>query len=100
MQDDLELDKIKQRKEEDRQYNVALAVTRLRNNSDFILLLEDMQMHRPAQLTNSLAGIVKRGESTDTVMEELKALSFFQFYTNQLVANGNSLRESLSQEDE
>lgn len=99
MLDDLELDKMKERAEEDRQCKLATAVIRLRSNADFLLLLEDMQMYRPSQLTNSLAGIVKRGESTDTVMEELKALSFFQLYTNQLVANGNSLRESLAQED-
>lgn len=88
------------RKELDRQYNLGLAVTRLQSNPDFGLLMQDIQLHRPATVTKLLSGLVKNNESIDTVVEELKALSFFQSYLDQLVNNGNSAKESLEQEDE
>lgn len=88
------------RKELDRKYNLGLAITRLQSNPDFLLLMQDVQLHRPAEVTKLFSGLVKNNESIDTVVEELKALSFFQSYLDQLVNNGNSAKESLEQEDE
>lgn len=88
-----------QRKNLERKYNLALAVTRLQSNPDFLLLMQDIQLHRPAEATKLLSGLVKNNESINTVVEELKSLSFLQSYLDQLVNNGNSAKESLEQED-
>lgn len=80
-------------------YNLGLAVERLHSNKDFLLIMEDLSINRPSELTKLLSGVVKRNESTDTILEELKAYSFFQSYIKQLIANGNSAKESLGQED-
>ena len=77
---------------------IADAVERLRHTPDFKLLAKEMEKRQLA-LVNSIAGIVKRNESLNTTHDELKSLSFFNYFLNDLVSIGDNARDTLEQED-
>lgn len=76
------------------------AVERLQVNPDFILFFKSYTEEHVINLVDKLSGLVKEGESTDTIHEQLKAISLFKSYIKLVQTNGNSAKESIDGQEE
>ena len=78
---------------------LADSIERLYNNADFKALLNHINGVHQTGLVANISAIVKRGESPNTVYEELKAISFFNLYLNEAMNAGNYARQVIDHED-
>lgn len=83
-----------------KQVEILEALEVLENTPMFVKLVKYYTETYQNSLVDSLATTVKRGESTGTIDHELRAISFFKNFLNQVHINGNSAKESLNLEDE
>lgn len=100
----MNIEKEKERLAELAKYNhqvkVLDALDRLMVNPDFAILYNSYTEEFALKLVDDISPLVKDGKSTDTIQQQLQAISLFKSYINYVRYNGNSAKESIDQQEE
>ena len=86
------------RKQYEYDFDLGASLNRFNNNADFKKVIKHLTDAKQEQLVNSLAPIVKAGESTNIVHRELEAISFLKMMLNKIATDAEYASTQLTED--